>query len=138
MERLRLAKLRAQASPATPLSERLTLIDEQIARTRDVLNTTQMLPHHRASLLRSLDGLIERERVLRQGHAGPPRPERNGHGVAQVKEPATRSPSLAANTSSTVDQAPPASHLEQDHTAAGQPGTDQQQDLEPRQQAPID
>jgi hypothetical protein len=57
-EKKRLRELAAQAS--------LTLIDEQVRFTRDVLNNEKMAPHHRASLLRSLDGLMERERVFRQ------------------------------------------------------------------------
>ncbi len=58
------------------VQRQLKLVAEQIARTRAVLNDETpycpacergpVEPHHRAQLLRALDALLERERILRQ------------------------------------------------------------------------
>lgn len=61
--------------PSKAVSEELELVIEQIALTRTVLNDTKYAycehcersgiePHHRAQLLRALDGLLDRKRIL--------------------------------------------------------------------------
>ena len=59
-------------SVENPIPLRLALIEEQIARTRIRLNSDDITDKDRAALLRAIDALIERERILRQ-IPGPPK-----------------------------------------------------------------
>lgn len=70
----RLENLMAGLPLAEPPDPRLELVQEQIARTRAELNERKpyckhcdrggMEPHHRAQLLRALDVLLDRERII--------------------------------------------------------------------------
>src|SRR5262249_8825244 len=55
-----------------PSSARLTLLSKQIARTDKRLRHKDVSDKDRAALLRALDALIERERILMQ-RPGPPK-----------------------------------------------------------------
>jgi hypothetical protein len=52
-------------TPPSSQDERLGLIAEQIARTRDALNGNRLQPHHRAALLRALCDLLDQQRIAR-------------------------------------------------------------------------
>lgn len=79
--------------PATPANvpcpdERLSLLAEQITRTRDALNSDKLEPHHRAALLRALCELLDKERIAQgkplPGSLKPPSAPRLKRGPSSV------------------------------------------------------
>lgn len=81
-ERAKARLLAAIANHVTQVAEpdeRLTLIAEQIARTRKALNVNDLPGHHRAALLRSLCALMEQQRIARgEPLPGSRRPREDG------------------------------------------------------------
>lgn len=49
---------------AACVRDQLRIVSEQIIATRSTLNAGAMEPHHRAQLLKALDTLLDRQRVL--------------------------------------------------------------------------
>jgi hypothetical protein len=56
--------------PENITAQRLAILNNQIVRTEECLNTKRLEPRDRAQLLNALDRLLERERILR-GIAAP-------------------------------------------------------------------
>jgi hypothetical protein len=105
------------------INEQLLLVQEQIKRTRDVLNDEDCdfcehcgragIPaHHRAQLVKALDALLDRQRKLLgvpdPGRRRPiaDRPRRNGYGSPEPVEPVLPSPESAPAPTPQVAPAP--------------------------------
>ena len=70
------------------LNAQLSLVNEQITLTRDVLNDKAVEPHHRAQLLKALDSLLDRQRILLNVPSpGTLKPERKAKAIQVWSEP---------------------------------------------------